>query len=99
MHAWSPSFIIGFGASAHGVAEKHGKSAAQVIVRLLRQRGIVVLAKTTRRKRIKGNLEVSDFELGTADLSAIAAMDTKTSFFKLLLDISLAITPLPDLST
>ncbi len=63
------------------IAEKHGKSVAQVIVRWLAQRGIVVLAKSTRKERMKENLQVSDFELNAADLSAIATLDTKTSSF------------------
>lgn len=63
------------------IAEKHGKSVAQVIVRWLAQRGIVVLAKSTRKERMKENLQVSDFELSAADLSAIATLDTKTSSF------------------
>ena len=63
------------------IAENHGKTMAQVILRWLAQRGIVVLAKTTRRKRMEENLQVSDFDLSSEDLAAIAALDTRTSSF------------------
>jgi diketogulonate reductase-like aldo/keto reductase len=63
------------------IARKHGKSVAQVIVRWLAQRGIVVLAKSVRKDRMKENFGVSDFELGSEDLAAIAGLDTKTSSF------------------
>lgn len=63
------------------IAAKHGKSVAQVIVRWLVQRGIIALAKTTRKERMLENINVFDFELSAEDLAAIAALDTKTSSF------------------
>ena len=63
------------------IAEKHGKSVAQVILRWLVQRGIIALAKTTRKERMIENISVFDFELDTNDLAAIATLDTKTSSF------------------
>jgi 2,5-diketo-D-gluconate reductase A len=63
------------------IAAKHNKSVAQVILRWLVQRGIVALAKTTRKERMIENISVFDFELTAEDLAAIETLDTKTSSF------------------
>lgn len=63
------------------IAAKHGKSVAQVIVRWLVQRGIIALAKSTRKERMLENINVFDFELSADDLAVIATLDTKTSSF------------------
>ena len=63
------------------IAVKHKKSVAQVILRWLVQRGIIALAKSTRKERMIENISVFDFELGAEDVAAIAALDTKTSSF------------------
>jgi diketogulonate reductase-like aldo/keto reductase len=63
------------------IAAKHKKSVAQVIVRWLLQRGIIVLAKTIHRERMMENINVFDFELSTEDMAAITTLDTKTSSF------------------
>lgn len=63
------------------IAVKHNKSVAQVILRWLVQRGIIALAKTTRKERMIENISVFDFELSAEDMAAIATLDTKTSSF------------------
>ena len=63
------------------IAAKHKKSVAQVILRWLVQRGIVALAKSTRKERMLENINVLDFELSAEDMAAIATLDTKTSSF------------------
>ncbi len=63
------------------IAARHNKSVAQVILRWLVQRGIIALAKTTRKERMRENISVLDFELSAEDMAAIAALDTKTSAF------------------
>jgi diketogulonate reductase-like aldo/keto reductase len=63
------------------VATKHQKTVAQVILRWLSQRGIVVLSKSVRKARMVENFNVLDFELGTDDVAAIATLDTGTSSF------------------
>jgi 2,5-diketo-D-gluconate reductase A len=63
------------------IAAKHKKSVAQVILRWVVQRGIIALAKSTRKERMIENFNVLDFELGTEDLAAITTLDTKTSSF------------------
>jgi len=63
------------------IAAKHHKSVAQVILRWIVQRGIIALAKTTRKERMLENISVFDFELGTEDMAAMTTLDTKTSSF------------------
>ena len=63
------------------IAARHNKSVAQVILRWLVQRGIIALAKSTRKERMMENISVFDFELGAEDVAAIATLDTKTSSF------------------
>lgn len=63
------------------IAAKYRKSVAQVILRWLTQRGIVVLSKSVRKERMIENISVLDFELSTEDMTAITTLDTKTSSF------------------
>lgn len=63
------------------IAAKHKKSVAQVILRWLVQRGIIALAKSTRKERMIENISVFDFELSAEDLATITTLDTKTSSF------------------
>jgi 2,5-diketo-D-gluconate reductase A len=63
------------------LAAKHKKSVAQVILRWLTQRGIVVLSKSVRKERMVENLNVLDFELTAEDMAAMAALDTGTTSF------------------
>ena len=64
-----------------GIARNYGKSVAQVILRWLSQRGIVVLSKSVRKERMAENLNVLDFELSADEMATIATLDTKTSSF------------------
>ncbi|RZI56985.1 MAG: aldo/keto reductase [Rubrivivax sp.] len=64
-----------------GIAERHGKSVGQVVLRWLIQRGIVVLAKSVRKERMAENIAIFDFALEDADMARIAALDTNTSSF------------------
>ena len=63
------------------IATNHKKSVAQVVLRWLVQRGIIALAKSTRKERMVENLSVFDFELSVEDMAAITTLDTKTSGF------------------
>jgi 2,5-diketo-D-gluconate reductase A len=63
------------------IAAKHKKSVAQVILRWLLQRGIIVLSKSVRKERMIENISVFDFELNAEDMATIKTLDTKTSSF------------------
>jgi diketogulonate reductase-like aldo/keto reductase len=63
------------------ISAKHKKSVAQVILRWLLQREIIVLSKSVRKERMIENIKVFDFELSTDDLAVITTLDTKTSSF------------------
>ncbi|AID31268.1 2,5-diketo-D-gluconate reductase A [Mesorhizobium sp. USDA 4775] len=59
-----------------GIAAKHGKSAAQTIIRWHLQQGLIVIPKSIRQDRIAANFDVFDFELDAQDLKTIAGMDS-----------------------
>lgn len=61
------------------IAEKHGKTAAGVILRWLNQRGVVVIPKSVRKERMKENLHIFDFTLTPDEMAAIARLDTGQS--------------------
>lgn len=63
------------------IAEKHQKSVAQVILRWLNQRGIVVIPKSVHKERIIENADIMNFELSHEDMQSIATLDTKESLF------------------
>lgn len=63
------------------IGEKHGKSVAQVVLRWLVQRGVVVIPKSVRPERMAENIAVFDFELGADDMDRIATLDTGASLF------------------
>jgi 2,5-diketo-D-gluconate reductase A len=64
-----------------GIAEEHGQTVAQVIVRWLTQRGVIAIPKSVRRERMEENFQVFDFSLTTADMEAIAGLDSASSSF------------------
>ena len=64
-----------------GVGQGHGKSVAQVVLRWLIQRGVVVIPKSVRRERMAENIDGFDVELSTDVMRAIAALDTGVSLF------------------
>lgn len=63
------------------IAAKYNKSVAQVILRWLVQRGIIALAKSTRKERMIENISVFDFGLNAEDMAVMTTLDTKTSGF------------------
>jgi 2,5-diketo-D-gluconate reductase A len=63
------------------VGAKHGKSIAQVVLRWLIQRDVVVIPKSIRPDRMAENFDVFNFELDNQDMQTIAALDTGASLF------------------
>jgi 2,5-diketo-D-gluconate reductase A len=63
------------------IAGKYRKTVAQVILRWLTQRGVVVIPKSVRKERMSENFNIFDFELSPADMAAIVALDMKVSSF------------------
>lgn len=85
MEAWAP-FGEGRGDIFHTpelivIAEKYGKSVAQVILRWHLQRGIVIIPKSTHLERMEENFHVFDFSLSEDDMAVIATIDKKQSSF------------------
>lgn len=63
------------------VGKKYDKSVAQVALRFLIQRGVVVIPKSTHKERMTENFHVFDFTLTAEDMKAIAALDQGESLF------------------
>ena len=58
----------------HGMAERLGRTPAQVIVRWHLEHGVVVIPKSTRAERIRSNADVAGFSLGADDVAALDAL-------------------------
>ena len=63
------------------IGDKYGKSIAQVVLRWLVERDIVVLAKSVNPERMKQNLDIFDFELTDEDKAQITTLDSNDSQF------------------
>ena len=58
-----------------GIAERTGRTPAQVLLRWAVQRGIPVIPKSTHRERIEENAQIFDFELADQDMAELDALD------------------------
>lgn len=63
------------------IGKKYGKSAAQVALRWLIQRGVIIIPKSVHVERMKQNLDIFDFSLSEDDMKEIAGLDTGKSLF------------------
>jgi len=63
------------------IGARHRKSVAQVVLRWLTQRGVVVVQKSVRAERMRENIDVFDFELDDGEMSRIAGLDRGESLF------------------
>jgi diketogulonate reductase-like aldo/keto reductase len=57
------------------IGAKYGKSAAQVALRWLTQRGIVAIPKSTHKERMQQNFDIFDFSLSSDEMAQIASMN------------------------
>ena len=75
--AWAPiaKGRVNDDATIKEIADRLGRSPAQVALRWHLQRGDVVFPKSTHAERMRENFAVFDFELSDADLAAITALD------------------------
>ena len=85
MEAWAP-----FGEGRNNlftnetlvsIGKKYNKSSAQVMLRWLVQRGVIVACKSTHIERMQENINVFDFELTEEDMNSIKTLDTNNSLF------------------
>lgn len=63
------------------IGEKYGKSVAQVALRFLIQRGVIVIPKSTHKERMIQNMDVFDFSLSDNDMDIITGLDKAESLF------------------
>ncbi|MGG4128585.1 aldo/keto reductase [Paenibacillus illinoisensis] len=68
-------------ATLQEIGDQYNKSTAQVALRFLIQRGVVVIPKTVNKDRMEQNLNVFDFQLTAQDMEKITALDTEQSAF------------------
>ncbi len=85
MQAWAP-LAQGIGNVAGnevlaGIGKKYGKSAAQVALRFLVQRGISVIPKSRHIERLRENIELFDFELSEDEIAEIRKLDRNKTLF------------------
>ena len=57
------------------IGDQYGMSIAQVILRWLIQRGIIVFPKSSAEGRMKENIDLFDFELSDEDMEKIKTLD------------------------
>lgn len=63
------------------IGRKYGKSVAQVALRYLLQRGVVLIPKSTHKEHMKQNMDIFNFSLTEEDMAIIRKLDTKQSLF------------------
>lgn len=63
------------------IARKYNRSLAQIVLRWVIQRGIVVISKAGQKTHMLENFQVFDFELSREDMQTITAMNTETSVY------------------
>lgn len=63
------------------IGKAHGKTLAQVALRFLIQRGVIIIPKSTHKERMEENINIFDFSLSDEEMARIAALDLKHSLF------------------
>lgn len=67
-------------AVVRGIAEKHGRTPAQVLLRWATQRGVAVIPKSNHPERLVQNLDVTGWELEKGEIQAISQLDKGLRF-------------------
>ena len=57
------------------IANEHGKTPAQIVLRWGLQRGTAIIPKTIRFDRLKENISIFDFSLSSSQMSSISALN------------------------
>ena len=81
LEAWSP--LMQGNLDVPEIAElaaKHGKTAAQVVLRWDLQNGVVTIPKSTNERRIRENADVFDFELSAEDMALLDGLNRNRRF-------------------
>lgn len=63
------------------IGKIYGKTAAQIALKYLVQQGVVVIPKSSKRERMKENIDLFDFTLTAQELKLIAKLDGRQSLF------------------
>lgn len=61
------------------IGTKYNKSVAQIALRYLLQRDVIIIPKSSKIERMKQNIDIFDFELSKEDMDKILELDTKHS--------------------
>ena len=77
VQAWSPIMRgrVGQVPLLNQIAARHGKSAVQVTLRWILQRGIITMPKSVHAERLRENADIYDFALSADEMAAIDALD------------------------
>ena len=85
LEAWSPLACgknnIFTNAVLASIAGTHNKSVAQIVLRWLYQRGIVIIPKSTHKERMIENLDILDFSLTESEMAEISKLEKGKSLF------------------
>ena len=75
--SWSPLGRAAFLADTTiaAIAKRHGKTAAQVVIRWHLDSGLIVIPKSVRPERLKENIAVFDFRLDDDDMQRLRSLD------------------------
>lgn len=60
------------------LAEKYRKTPAQILLRFLTQKDIIVIPRSTNPEHIRENFDLFDFKLTTAEMAQLSALDKKS---------------------
>ncbi|MCH5322468.1 MAG: aldo/keto reductase [Helicobacter sp.] len=85
LQSWSP-FIAGKkevfeNALVQDLSKKYAKTPAQILLRFLNQENIALIPKTSRKERMKENLDIFDFTIDSQDMQSLRKLDKNKSYF------------------